>query len=121
MRKLGLHKYRAPVVKHSEAPWPYRLYVAFQRVLQLVLLLFRSTEFKELEIVVLRHELAVLPSGWAANFSVSRPMVLGGCGAAVAEGQVVVVSCHAGYAFAVASAPGGETVDVRKATRSTAD
>jgi hypothetical protein len=36
------------------------LYVAFHRVLQVVLLLFRSTEFKELEIVVLRHELAVL-------------------------------------------------------------
>jgi putative transposase len=36
------------------------LYVAFQRVLQVILLLFRSTEFKELEIVVLRHELAVL-------------------------------------------------------------
>ena len=36
------------------------LYVAFQRVLQLVFLLFRSTAFKELEIVVLRHELAVL-------------------------------------------------------------
>jgi len=36
------------------------LYVAFQRVLQLVFLLFRSSEFKELEIVVLRHELAVL-------------------------------------------------------------
>ena len=36
------------------------LYVAFHRVLQLFLLLFRSPEFKELEIVVLRHELAVL-------------------------------------------------------------
>jgi hypothetical protein len=36
------------------------LYVAFQRVLQVVFLLFRSTERKELEIVVLRHELAVL-------------------------------------------------------------
>ncbi len=36
------------------------LYIAFQRVLQLVFLLFRSPEFKELEIVVLRHELAVL-------------------------------------------------------------
>jgi putative transposase len=36
------------------------LYIAFQRVLQLVFLLFRSTEFKELEIVLLRHELAVL-------------------------------------------------------------
>ena len=36
------------------------LYVTFQRVLHLVCLLFRSSEFKELEIVVIRHELAVL-------------------------------------------------------------
>jgi putative transposase len=35
-------------------------YLALRRALQLVGLLFRSTEFKELEIVVLRHELAVL-------------------------------------------------------------
>ena len=35
-------------------------YIAFQRVLQLFGLLFRSAEFKELEIVVLRDELAVL-------------------------------------------------------------
>ena len=35
-------------------------YVALQRVLQLVGLRFRSREFKDLEIVVLRHELAVL-------------------------------------------------------------
>jgi putative transposase len=34
-------------------------YVAIQRILQLVSLLLRSTEFKELEIVVLRHQLAV--------------------------------------------------------------
>jgi hypothetical protein len=40
------------------------LYIAFQRVLQLVFLLFRSTEFRELEIVVLRHELAVLRGPW---------------------------------------------------------
>lgn len=36
------------------------LYVAFQRVLQLVCLRFQSTEFKDLEIVVLRQELEVL-------------------------------------------------------------
>jgi putative transposase len=36
------------------------LYVVLQRVLQVVGLLFRSTEFKDLEIVVLPHELAVL-------------------------------------------------------------
>jgi hypothetical protein len=35
-------------------------YVVLQRVLQLVSLLSRSPEFKELEIVVLRHQLAVL-------------------------------------------------------------
>jgi len=34
--------------------------VALQRVLQLVSLLFASSEFEELEIVVLLHELAVL-------------------------------------------------------------
>src|SRR5262245_55450774 len=34
--------------------------VGFQRILQLVSLLFRSADAKELEIVVLRHELAIL-------------------------------------------------------------
>ena len=36
------------------------VYVVFLRILQLVFLLFRSAESKDLEIVVLRHELAVL-------------------------------------------------------------
>jgi putative transposase len=36
------------------------IYVALQRILQLVSLLFRSSDSKELEIVVLRHEVAVL-------------------------------------------------------------
>jgi putative transposase len=36
------------------------LYLALRRALELVALCFRSTEFKELEIVVLRHELEVL-------------------------------------------------------------
>ena len=35
-------------------------YVVLQRVLQLVVLRLRSREFKELEIVVLRHEMAIL-------------------------------------------------------------
>ena len=35
-------------------------YVVLGRLLQLAALRFRSEEFKELEIVVLRHELAVL-------------------------------------------------------------
>jgi putative transposase len=35
-------------------------YIGFQRILQLVSLLFRSADAKELEIVVLHHELAIL-------------------------------------------------------------
>ena len=35
-------------------------YVVLQRALQLVVLRLRSREFKELEIVVLRHEMAIL-------------------------------------------------------------
>jgi len=35
-------------------------YVVLRRVLQLAALRFRSTDFKDLEIVVLRHELAIL-------------------------------------------------------------
>src|SRR5438128_4138452 len=35
-------------------------YLVLRRVLQLVVLRWRSNEFKELEIVVLRHELAIL-------------------------------------------------------------
>jgi hypothetical protein len=36
------------------------LYVMVGRLMTLILLRFRSSGFKELEIVVLRHELAVL-------------------------------------------------------------
>jgi putative transposase len=43
------------------------LYVMFGRVMALVLLCFRSSDFKELEIVVLHYELAVL------RRQVSRP------------------------------------------------
>jgi hypothetical protein len=45
------------------------LYLMVGRVMALVLLCFRSSDFKELEIVVVRHELAVL------RRQVSRPVL----------------------------------------------
>ena len=45
------------------------LYLMVGRVMAVVLLCFRSSDFKELEIVVLRHELAVL------RRQVSRPVL----------------------------------------------
>ena len=45
------------------------LYIALRRLLQLVRLCYRSKDFKELEIVVLRHQLAIL------RRQVGRPML----------------------------------------------
>jgi hypothetical protein len=49
------------------------LYVLLGRVMALVLLCFRSSDYKELEIVVLRHEIAVL------RRQISRPALRVGC------------------------------------------
>jgi hypothetical protein len=48
-----LRRQRSPVV------WSF-VYLALRRSLELVLLCFRSAQAKEIEILVLRHELAVL-------------------------------------------------------------
>jgi hypothetical protein len=47
------------------------LYLALRRLIALVLLRPRSSEFKELEIVVLRHELA--GAAWAAYPPTAMP------------------------------------------------
>jgi hypothetical protein len=52
---------RCPV-SYSSSPaevWSF-VYLALRRSLELVMLCFRSAEAKEIEILVLRHELAVL-------------------------------------------------------------
>ena len=89
-------------------------YVAILRVLQPIFLLSRSAEFKELEIVVLRHELTVLPAPSAsASIQVSGPVVLGGGQPDVATGPLVVVFGHAINAALLAQTTGDEPLDVR--------
>jgi putative transposase len=47
-------------VREAAAWWFRLLYLLFRRALAVAALRFRSAEFKELEIVLLRHELGVL-------------------------------------------------------------
>jgi len=97
-------------------------YVVVQRVLQLVCLQFRSTASKELEIVVLRHELAVLRRQVRRPaFRAADRLFLAAASRMLPRGQLVVVSRHAGHASALAPASGGESLDVHAPRRSSAD
>ena len=60
VRKLDLRKIAGALVVFGGAVLLSICYVAVRRVLELIVLRFRSGEFRDLEIVVLRHELAVL-------------------------------------------------------------
>jgi len=90
-------------------------------VLQLVVLLFRSTEFKELEIVVLRHELALL------RRQVRRPALRPAdrffltAASRLLPRQVGVVPGHANHLAGLAPALAGESLDVPTTRRATAD
>jgi hypothetical protein len=57
------------------------VYVLLRRLMKLVLLCFRSSEYKELEIVVLRHEIALRPAERAFLALASRLLPRGrwGC------------------------------------------
>ena len=73
------------------------LCVMFGRVMALVLLRFRSSDCKELEIVVLRHELAVL------RRQVSRPALRVGCKNAIGAVSVVAEQHTTGRTMRVGS------------------
>jgi hypothetical protein len=86
-------------------------YVVLPWVLQLAVLRFRSNDFKELEIVVLRHELAVLrrqtrrpATTWTDRLFLT---------AAPAAPTLAVLPHHTGDAASLASAAGGEALDGR--------
>lgn len=97
-------------------------YVAFQRLLQIVFLLFRSTEFKELEIIVLRHELAVLRR-WARRptLRTADRLFLTAASRLLPRVRVVVISGDADDSSQLAPAAGGEPLDVRATSRAASD
>jgi hypothetical protein len=84
----------------------------------------RSNDFKDLEIVVLRHELAILrrQNSRQAITTVDR-LFFGSDEPTPAAGALAILHHHAGDATSVASAPGGdsETLDVRASSRSSTD
>ena len=97
--------------------WPLS-YLVLRRVLQLAALRFRSDEFKELEIVVLRHELAVLRRQLARpELSPPDRVFLAAASRLFAASTLALVSRHSDHAASLASAPGGEALDVSASRR----
>ena len=82
----------------------------------------RSNDLKELEIVVLRHELAILrrQTKRPAMTTVDR-LFLAAASRLLPRTDWRSFIDHAGHAASVASALGGETVDVCTSSRSPAD
>ena len=94
-------------------------YVVLGWMLQLVVLRFRSNEFKDLEIVVLRHELAILRrrTRLPATTWTDR-LFLASASRLLPRTRLAVLYHHAGDAASLASAPGGEALDVHASSRS---
>ncbi len=91
-------------------------------LLEFVVLCVRSEEFKELEIVVLRHELAILQRKTCrpAITAVDR-VLLAVAQPAHAARALAGLHRHAGDAAALASALGRQAVDVRASRRAAAN
>jgi hypothetical protein len=89
--------------------------------LQLAILRVRSTELKEMEIVLLRHELAILRRRTGRPpMTLARSTVACGGQSAPAAPTLAVLHHHTGDAAGLASALGREALDIRASTPSCA-
>ena len=97
-------------------------YVVLRRILQLSALRFRSDDFKDLEIVVLRHELAILRR-LTRRPALTRTdrLFLVATSRLLPARMLADLHHHTGDAASLASALGSEPVDVRAPRRSAAD
>ena len=95
-------------------------YLVYRCMLQLVLLRPRSEEFKELEIVVLRHELSVLRRQTRRpQLTATDRVFLAAASRLLVE--LAIVLRHADNTPPLASPPRRQTLDVRRSRRSAAD
>jgi hypothetical protein len=88
------------------------LYVLAGRLLELVVLVARGDRSKEVEILVLRHELSILPAGRPAAFRAPRSFPAGGAEPGTAAPLPGPLHRQAGDAVALASAAGCLPLDV---------
>ena len=99
--------------------WSF-VYLALRRSLELILLCSRSAEAKEIEIVVLRHELAVLRRQHPRARLQPRPSAARGAQPAAATAALVGVPGAARDAAAMAPVPGPPALDLPERPHGTA-
>ena len=96
-------------------------YVLLRWLLEFVVLSIRSNQLKELEIVVLRHEVAILRRKTRRPaITVVDRLFLSAASRLLPRAQPILHR-YAGNAAAMASTLGRQTVDVRPSRRSSAD
>src|SRR5436190_5290253 len=117
MRRIGrLSDYAGGLVLLS------LFYLVLRQVLQLAASRLRSNDFKELEIVVLRHELAILRrQTLRPTMTWTDRLFLAAASRLLPRARWRSFIGNAGNAAGLASALGGEAMDVRAASRAPAD
>ena len=96
-------------------------YVLLRWLLEFVALKGRSSELKDLEIIVLRHEPHDSSQEGAATGDHRRRPGIPRREPSVATRAVAILHRHAGDAAALASTPGRQAVDLRSLHRASAD
>jgi len=96
-------------------------YVLLRWLLEFVVLRVRSEAFKELEIVLLRHELAILRRKTRRSAITAIDRLLISAASRLLPRPLAIVHRHASDAAAMASALGRQAMDVRASRRSSGD
>jgi hypothetical protein len=104
-------------VRHDRDVLLHLLFVVFCQIVEWLTLLARGRASLEVELLVMRHEIAILRGQSETDAGLGRPVCARRVDPAAAAGVAMASAGHPGHGAGVASSAGGQTVDVPELVR----